>query len=81
MRLAFGRSGGVFGPDNRQLKVVSCTIDSHGGHGVLIPNGTEPVVEKCNVRNLGCAGIRVHAGVAHTLEPGRASVTHNRVRQ
>jgi len=81
MRLAFGRTGGVFGPDNHQLNIVSCTIDSHGGHAVLIPNGTEPTVEECDVRNTGCAGIRVHAGVAHTLTPGRASVKYNRVRQ
>lgn len=74
-----GCGNGIELHECRGVRVENCRILNMGLNGIVIIEGSENHVTRCEVARAGEAAVRVRAGDRRTLTPGRCSVTGNRL--
>ena len=78
LTIRHARGNGVLALNVSNVRVDNCTVSAHGQHGIVIV-GNESGVERSSVYSVGCSGVRVAGGDAHSLTPGRSFVRANTI--
>ena len=78
LTIRHARGNGVLALNVSNVRVDNCTVSAHGQHGIVIV-GNESGIERSSVYSVGCSGVRVAGGDAHSLTPGRSFVRANTI--
>ena len=78
LTIRHARGNGVLALNVSNVRVENCTVSAHGQHGVVIVGDGSGVTDS-SVYSVGCSGVRVAGGDAHSLTPGRSFVKKNTI--
>ena len=78
LTIRHARGNGVLALNVSNVRVENCTVSAHGQHGVVIVGDGSGVTDS-SVSSVGCSGVRVAGGDAHSLTPGRSFVKKNTI--
>lgn len=78
LAIRHARGNGVLALNVSNVRMENCTVSGHGQHGVVIV-GTHSGVEHSRIYSVGCSGVRVAGGDAHSLSAGHSFVFRNAI--